>query len=372
MMFQFLDSLASPSGELPHIGDCDDGRTELLLDDLQQMTRLPVAERNSLRVSRLLGLGQRLFGVGSGSGDDAAWYGLADPARGQYSDPQPNPASSRAIEVLPNSVLPNSGIGVLKHESAELLFCAIPNGIVGKGSHTHNDKLSFVLRVVGKEVLCDSGTGCYTRDIAKRNRFRSTAAHNTVMIDGMEQNRIDTGPLAAFILGNEASVSPMQESRKAGACFLRASHTGYRALGVTHTRTVRAVDGEFSFVIEDELDGHGVHDFELNFHLARNRNAEGAATGNGILFRIFGDPQVQLAVTGPAGLQGTVQRSLISSAYGVTVPAMKVSVWGRASVPLHITTQISWADPIGATKDQIESAEESKVGDAVAQGVGEA
>ena len=85
MMFQFLDTLASPSGELPHVGDCDDGRTELLLDDLQQMTHLPIAERNSLRVSRLLGLGQRLFGVGTGPGDDAAWYGLADPARAPYS-----------------------------------------------------------------------------------------------------------------------------------------------------------------------------------------------------------------------------------------------------------------------------------------------
>jgi uncharacterized heparinase superfamily protein len=366
-MFQFLDTLASPSGELPQVGDCDDGRSELLLDELQQMTHLPIAERNSLRVSRLLGIGQRLFRVGTGPGDDAAWYGLTAPAHAPYSEAQLTPGSASPVKVLPNS-----GIGVLKQRSAELLFFAIPNGIFGKGSHTHNDKLSFVLRVSGKEVLCDSGTACYTKDIATRNRFRSTAAHNTLTVDGTEQNRINVGPLAAFILGNEASVSPMQEGREAQTCFLRASHTGYRGLGVTHTRTVRAVDGEFSFVIEDELDGDGVHDLELNFQLAPNRRAEVAPAGNGILCRIVGDPQVQLAINGPAGLHGAVQPSLISSAYGVTVPAMKLRIWGRAAVPARITTYISWADLNSMTKDQTEFAEETKIGEAVVQGVGQA
>jgi uncharacterized heparinase superfamily protein len=366
-MFQFLDTLASPSGELPHVGDCDDGRTELLFDDLQQMTRLPATERNSLTISRLLGLGHRLFRAGTGPGDDAAWYGLTDPAHAPYFEAQLAPDSAGPVKVLPNS-----GIGVLKHGSAELLFFAIPNGIFGKGSHTHNDKLSFVLRIRGKEILCDPGTCCYTKDIVTRNRFRSTAAHNTLKMDGTEQNRIDTSPLAAFILGNEASVSPMQEGREAGACFLRASHGGYRGLGVTHTRTVRAVDGEFSFVIEDDLDGEGVHNFELNFQLARNRTVEVAAVGDKILCRIFGDPQIQLAINGPAGLHGAVQPSLISSAYGVTVPAMQLRIWGRAAVPARITTYISWSDLNSITKDQTESAEEEKMGRAVVQEVGPA
>src|SRR6266478_1364264 len=182
-MNRVMSGLASPSGELPHVGDCDDGRVELLLDDVQQMLSLTVPERNSLRVSNLLGLGKCLFGEGSGSVEDAKLYGLTDATRIPRSQPQINPVSACPIKVLPKS-----GIGVLQHGSAELLFFAIPNGIFGKGSHTHNDKLSFVLRVGGQEVVCDSGTGCYTRDIALRNRFRSTAAHNTLLIDGTEQN----------------------------------------------------------------------------------------------------------------------------------------------------------------------------------------
>src|SRR5229473_7801871 len=268
-MFQFLDAIASTSGQLPQVGDCDDGRTELLLDDLQQMIHCPVAKRNSLRVSHLLGLGRRLFGEGAGPGDDAAWYGLANTTRIPNSEPQINLAST-----CPINVLPNSGIGVLRHGSAELLFFAIPNGIFGKGSHTHNDKLSFVLRVGGQEVLCDCGTGCYTRDIATRNRFRSTKAHNTLLIDGAEQNHIDAGPSGLFILGNEAAVSSIEHGKEAQGYFLRASHTGYCSLGVKHTRTVHAIQNERSFVIEDELEGDGVHDFEFNLQLAPNRNAQ--------------------------------------------------------------------------------------------------
>ena len=364
MMFQFLGTIASTSGQLPQVGDCDDGRTELLVDDLQQMIHCPVAERNSLRVSHLLGLGQRLLGVGAGAGDDSAWYGLSDTTRSPYSEPQLNPGLTGSIKVLPRS-----GIGVLKHGSADLLFFAVPNGIFGKGSHTHNDKLSFVLRVGGQEVLCDSGTGCYTRDIAIRNRFRSTAAHNTLLIDGTEQNRIDSSPFGVFILGNEAAVSPIQEGREAQGCFLRASHTGYRSLGVTHTRTIRVVDDRRAFVIEDELEGDGVHDFELNFQLAPNRSAEVAAAENGILCRILGDGQIQLAVAGPTRLQGAVEPSLISTTYGATVPAMKVRICGRAALPARITTRISWKEVADTASRQPDSANEAKIHEAVAKGV---
>ena len=356
--------LASPSGELPHVGDCDDDRVELLLDDVRQMVLLSVPERNSLRVSNLLGIGKCLFDEGCGSVEDAKWYGLTEAARIARSQPQINPGSACPIKVLPKS-----GIGVLQHGSAELLFFAIPNGISGKGSHTHNDKLSFVLRVGGQEVLCDSGTVCYTRDIATRNRFRSTAAHNTLLIDGAEQNHIHTGPRGLFNLGDEAAVSQIEEGMEAQGCFLRASHTGYRSLGVTHTRTIHVVDDEEAFVIEDELEGDGVHDFELNFQLAPNRNAELTASENGILCRVPGDRQVQLAVSGPSGLQGSVQPSLISTTYGVTVPAVRVRFWGRAAVPMRIATHISWADGADMTSDKSEFANEAKIRGAVADGV---
>lgn len=360
MMFRFLNTIASRHGELPHVGDCDDGRVELLLDDLEQMLLFPVAERNSLRISHLLGLGQRLFGEGRGEADDAAWYGFEETRPIPYPKPALDPPKVRPVKLLPRA-----GIAVLEHESAELLFFAIPNGIFGKGSHTHNDKLSFVLRIGGKEVFCDSGTGCYTRDIATRNRFRSTAAHNTLLVDGREQNRVLPGPAGVFVLGNEAAVTPIELGKDSQGWFLRASHRGYLSLGVTHTRTMRAIDGKTAFVIEDELEGIGVHDFELNFQLATNRTAEIVPAENGVLCRILGNPHVQLELSGPAGLEGAAEPSLVSSTYGSTVPAVRVRIWGRSALPTRIITQISQVALTASFSPGTGSAKEAEFRDTV-------
>lgn len=363
MMFRFLNTIASRQGELPHVGDCDDGRVELLVDDLEQTLLFPVVERNSLRISHLLGLGQRLFGEGRGETDDAAWYGLEETRRIPYPPTALDPPKGRPVKLLPNA-----GIAVLEHQSAELLFFAIPNGICGKGSHTHNDKLSFVLRVGGKEIFCDSGTGCYTRYIAMRNRFRSTAAHNTLLVDGLEQNRVLPGPAGVFILGNEAAVTLIQPGRDSQGCFLRASHTGYLSLGVTHTRSIRANDGKTAFSIEDELEGNGVHYFELNFQLAPNRRAEIVPAENGVLCRILGDPQVQLELSGPAGLQGAAEPSLVSTTYGSTAPATRVRFWSRSALPTRITTQISWVASTSGVSTGGGSAREAEFRGAVSAG----
>jgi hypothetical protein len=380
-MYRWLHNLASASGELPQVGDCDDGRTELLVaDDLRQMLTRPREERNSLRVPGLLGVGRWLFGEGEGPVDDAAWYGPpasglrsgtsrgAVPAFPSHSLVRRAAGYHRTLAVeepragaplAPATVFPQSGIGILRQGAAELLFFAIPNGIHGKGSHTHNDKLSFVLRVGGQEILCDSGTGCYTRYPEARNRFRSTAAHNTVQIDGAEQNRIFPGRVGLFILGDEAAVSLIEDGQDAEGRYLRASHRGYSALGVTHTRTVRVRDDERMFVIEDELAGQGIHDFELHFHLAPDRNAEIAIADSLVTCRVLGEPQVQLAVSGSEQLEGAVEPALTSSTYGATTPALKVRVWGRAAVPIRLSTRISWAEVEGTSSSRLAFTDET-------------
>src|SRR5207302_5446354 len=109
------------------------------------------------------------------------------------------------------TLFPNSGFAVATNTKARIIFTAIPNGIGGKGSHTHNDKLSVIASVNGYELLVDSGTGCYTRAPELRNRLRSTAAHNTVMIDEEEQNRYSSSSGGLFRMGNDAQVSRIAE-----------------------------------------------------------------------------------------------------------------------------------------------------------------
>src|SRR5207248_10997711 len=192
---------------------------ETLCRGLEQKLMLTVPQRNSLRMSNLLGVGKCLFGGTQGSTEDAKWYGLTD-ANGVSSSAVSQPQACRQKV----AIFPQSGIAIAKTEHAEVLFFAVPNGIFGKGSHTHNDKLSFVLRLDGDEVLCDSGTGCYTRDPEVRNRFRATAAHNSVLVDGEEQNTFDHGRTGLFWMGTEAEVALVEQWSEDGELFLRASH----------------------------------------------------------------------------------------------------------------------------------------------------
>src|SRR6266550_4338476 len=339
-MYRMMDKLASPSGQLPNVGDCDDGRVELFLDDLQQMLLLPVPERNSLRMSNLLGVGKCLFGGRHGSTEDAKWYGVTETSWASSSVVnQPQVCRQRV------AIFPQSGIAIAKTEHAEVLFFAVPNGIFGKGSHTHNDKLSFVLRLDGEEVLCDSGTGCYTRDPEVRNRFRATAAHNSVLVDGEEQNTFDHGRAGLFWSGSEAEVGRIGQWRENGDLFLRASHSGYKRLGVMHTRTIRLPEGKPKAIVEDRLSGIGTHRFEINFQMAPGWKVSSLENlQSEIRARVSGPRELGIIFRGSGNVCGRQEASLVSMTYGGSTTSSRLRFWGESTFPTTLTTAFSWAE----------------------------
>ena len=315
-MFGWIATLADDRGRLAHIGDCDDGRVELLPEDLQQMN-LPLEQRHSLHVASMVTLGEALFPA------------MAGASRGR-------PPAVR--------VLRNSGVAVARVEGAEVIFLAMPNGLGGRGSHTHNDKLSLVLRAgnpagpAGNELLCDSGTGCYTRDPALRNRLRATAAHNTLSLDGHEQNRIDRRQL--FRLGNDAVPTPIAAAVDGDSIELSAAHSGYARLGVTHTRTMRLAPGRLQ--ITDTLDGTGEHGFQLTWQIPVLPSAvEILRGGREADCRVAGRA-FELCCAAPVKLEFEAVESEISRAYGATLIATRLTVSGRGVLPLKIVTGITW------------------------------
>ncbi len=107
-----------------------------------------------------------------------------------------------------------------------------PVGLHGVGAHAHNDQLSFALSAGGVPVLVDAGTGVYTADHALRNRYRSTAYHNTLSLPGMEQNPIPAGLKGVFFLPEKS----MAEGHIEVDGAFSGSHWGY---GEPHTRRIR-------------------------------------------------------------------------------------------------------------------------------------
>lgn len=83
------------------------------------------------------------------------------------------------------TAFPNAGYYKLYDGDIAVMFDAGEPGPSYMLGHAHCDCLSFELSYKGEPVIVNSGTYAYQSEL--RPYFRSTAAHNTVMVDGEEQ-----------------------------------------------------------------------------------------------------------------------------------------------------------------------------------------
>ena len=328
LMYAWIASLVDDAGKLPHLGDCDNGRVELLYDDIAQ-TMIPAAEGHSLAVGSLCGLGSDLLQIPlGGEGEDAAWFGRAMSARAGKPEQEPI------------SVFPNSGIAVLRSGEASVIFCAMANGLRGRGSHTHCDKLSIIFRLGPAEVFCDSGSQCYTRSAELRNLDRSTRAHNTLMVDGADQNIVPTDPGLLFQCGNEAAVSPIVLT-EGGEMGVRASHQGYSRVGVVHHRTVLLA--ERSLLVLDELSGTEKHLLELRYILGPGWQVSSEMiAGETVSCAIAGPRRLSLRCEAESPLALTILPAQISREYGAALPASCIRIQTTACLPAKVQTRVQW------------------------------
>jgi uncharacterized heparinase superfamily protein len=192
----------------------------------------------------------------------------------------------------------------------------------------------------GEEVLCDPGTGCYTRDLETRNRFRSTAAHNTVSVDGEEQNRIPAGPVGFFSLGNQARVSQI-ETDPAAARFW-ASHFGYEDRGVVQTRSVEWTSPN-RIQIKDQFSGKDHHDLAVHFHAGPGWTVAAAKSeGNVVTCVLEGKRKVNLVFQSEGPVSMARIPAAISWVYGTTVPSSSLCLNVSAELPTSLVTDLFW------------------------------
>lgn len=92
-------------------------------------------------------------------------------------------------EYYPAKSFPDFGLYSVWRKKYHLLFNLGKIGQKGKGGHNHNDILSYELYKGDVPIIVNGGTFCYTSFPELRNKFRSVFNHNTLSIDGKEQNQ---------------------------------------------------------------------------------------------------------------------------------------------------------------------------------------
>ncbi len=224
--FEFVAAYTPVHGLVPQIGDNDNGRLHTIVSPFTR----PMNDHHYL-----LALAARLF-------PDNATFARAYDSIEEADWLLPVGKTARTAEVSPappkSTPFPVSGIYVMRSRNIHCLVDCGNVGLNGVGAHAHNDTLSFTLSVGDSRVIVDPGTGGYSRSMAVRNRFRSTACHNTVQIDGREINEFPADNPFRMIPSDFPKV--LSWTTNDDTDRLSACHYGYNRLPspVVHMRTI--------------------------------------------------------------------------------------------------------------------------------------
>ena len=216
-MVEFLAKITKSNGKIPLIGDVDNGRLIILSNYYNW-------EVNDVR--NIISLGGEYFDnillkeVGANEKEDKIWI-----FNSQKDYKEKFFKESIAFE--------NGGYYLLQNSE---IYCLIRCGelsLRGQGGHSHNDQLSIELNIDGEDFFIDTGTGVYTADKNIRNLFRSTRMHNTVSINGLEQNNFYEDKL--FEMKEESFGRCLKFSENS----FKGIHYGYiNKIGSTHIREI--------------------------------------------------------------------------------------------------------------------------------------
>jgi hypothetical protein len=170
----------------------------------------------------------------------------------------------------------DAGVTLLRTTGEDLpeIWCRCdggPHGYLSIAAHAHADALSVEVRYAGVDILADPGTYCYHGEPEWRSYFRSTLAHNTVVLGGRSQS-IEGGP---FLWLRHAHARELEIIDDGDIASWTAEHDGYASLRppAVHRRSVLLDRASRSIDIVDVIDG-GSHGIRLVFHLGPDVQAE--------------------------------------------------------------------------------------------------
>lgn len=282
--------LHRPDGEIPAASDSDGGSYRDLL----------------------LLAGQVLDGRVPGDADLPAalrWFGSA----GAEGTP---PADTAADFPVGGYHVQRSGWTGGDAERFALLGC----GPLGDGGHGHYDALAVELYGRGRALLVDPGRYTYAEPEPGsdgpnwRHWFKGTAAHSTVLVDGLDQTPYRRGkPKGPTAFGRLTG-----RHRGDGLDVLTAEAVSPRYDAV-HVRHLVLVRGAY-WVVVDLLRAPREHSYQARWHLDAARDGEPAAV---LHDRPEGPALVAPGVTIalPPGRAARIEPGWVSREYGVKEPA---------------------------------------------------
>ena len=177
----------------------------------------------------------------------------------------------------PVTVLAASGFVVVRPDERTQLILDVgdpcPDDLP---AHAHADCLSFELWVGGERWVVDTGTSTYEAGL-RRAYERSTAAHNTVEIDGENQTEV----WGIFRAARRARGTLELVAIDGGTVEVVASHDGYQRLPGSPVHRRRWLISPGRVEITDTITGAGAHQVVSRLHVSPAAASSCSITGRG-------------------------------------------------------------------------------------------
>ncbi len=246
-MTRFLDALVPGDGAPPQIGDADDG----------YLARFSVSGRDA-PFRDILSACNMLNNKKNKLTEKSFWYALM-----AAKDPIAVVTDEAVEKINLPCLFEDGGYAVLGDDKVRVVFDAGPLGYTSIAAHGHADALSVCLALEGVWWLVDSGTYTYHDNPEWRNYFRSTAAHNTVVVDDTDQSKIG----GDFLWLDHANAQFLCHGVEDELQWVKGAHDGYGRVGVIHEREIEYFWNERRLKVTDRLKGDGVHRLCWHWHL---------------------------------------------------------------------------------------------------------
>jgi len=331
-MLDFLLMVRQPDGSIPQIGDSDGGWL------LPFVRRAPDDHRGLFSTAAVLFARNDYAWAAEGLAPETVWL-LGNAGPEAYASLLPAPP-----DAPPSHMFPYGGYAIMRsgwdNDAHQMIFDAGPLGCPYSSGHGHADLLSIQCSVFGKPYLIDPGTYCYTADEKLRNYFRSTFAHNTVVVDGTSQ----AAPKGPFAWDKKVKATLRRWVATDDFVLVDADHDAYQQLSdpVTHRRRVLFSNQRY-WIVVDDLDGRAEHQLDLCYQFSsqavalKNESWVEAAgnDGRGLRVRAFSTVRLDAHIN-KGGLNPI--HGWVSPDYGQQHSAPQLVYSTRAELPVRIVT----------------------------------
>ncbi len=234
-MLEFIASVIDAGGNVPMIGDADDGVA---------VRWSPESFEHRYRASLAAGaivFEREDFKAKAGPLDDASRWLFGDDGVRRYAAlgiPQPLAAALPVRREFPQGGYYILGCDFESIGEIRLIADAGPLGYREIAAHGHADALSFTLSVGGTEYFVDPGTFAYHTQEDWRRYFRGTGAHNTATSCGCARRmqRAPNGPPAPTATCSKGRMTAIGGSPI--RCCTHAASCSTRRRDASRSRTV--------------------------------------------------------------------------------------------------------------------------------------